>query len=124
MRMTEVRFADQTPIDSYGGGGFRLKGEFRAGGLLLTPEGVSPWPVSTVAELTAEAFAPVVGEAGAIDVLLVGMGAEIAALPAEARAALTAANIGVETMSTASACRTYNMLLSEGRRVAAALIAI
>ncbi|MEL6220164.1 MAG: Mth938-like domain-containing protein, partial [Pseudomonadota bacterium] len=48
----------------------------------------------------------------------------IAPLPADVRQAIEAAGIGVEVMSTPSACRTYNVLLSEGRRVACALTAV
>jgi len=57
-------------------------------------------------------------------VLLIGKGADIAPLTRETRAALEAAGLGFEVMSTPSACRTYNVLLTEGRRVAAALVAM
>lgn len=122
MRVTEIDFSGPPPIDAYGGGGFRLSGAFHEGGLLLTPAGVAAWPVSAA---PGEAdFAAVIAEAAAIDVLLIGMGAEIAPLDRAARRALESAGIGAEIMSTGSACRTYNVLLSEGRRVAAALIAV
>jgi uncharacterized protein len=61
---------------------------------------------------------------GKIDVLLVGTGAEIAHLPADFRAALEAAGIGVETMNSPAAARTYNVLLGEGRRIAACLLPV
>lgn len=122
MRINEIDYSGPPPVDAYGGGGFRLGGVFHEGGLLLTPAGVSPWPV---AGAPSEAdFAAVIGEADAIDVLLIGMGAQIEPLDRAARLALEAAGIGAEVMSTASACRTYNVLLSEGRRVAAALIPV
>ncbi|QIE54543.1 hypothetical protein G5B40_03280 [Pikeienuella piscinae] len=122
MRISELTWDGPPPIDGYGGGGFRLAGVFRPGGLLLTPAAAADWRVGAA---PGEAdFAPVIAEADAIDVLLVGMGTEIAFLDAGARSALEAAGIGVEVMSTGSACRTYNVLLSEGRRVAAALIAV
>lgn len=122
MRITELSWDGPPPIDGYGGGGFRLAGVFRPGGLLLTPGAVADWRAGP--EPVEADFAAVIAEADAIDVLLVGMGAEIASLGAGSRAALEAAGIGVDVMSTGSACRTYNVLLSEGRRVAAALNAV
>lgn len=122
MRMSEIGYEGLPPIDSYGGGGFRIQNEFLTGDLMLSPTGgVAPW---TAGDIGAGAFATFIDEAAEVDVLLVGMGAEIAALPRAARTALEDAGIGVEIMSTPSACRTYNVLLAEGRRVAAALIAI
>ncbi|WP_340108573.1 Mth938-like domain-containing protein [Pikeienuella sp. HZG-20] len=122
MRISELSWDGPPPIDSYGGGGFRVSGVFRAGGLLLTPGGMAGWPAA--APFSPEDFAPVIAEAAETDVLLVGMGREIAPLPAPVRLALEAAGIGAEVMATGAACRTYNVLLSEGRRVAAALVAV
>lgn len=124
MRVSEIDYEGPRPIDSYGGGGFRIAGAFHEGGLVKTPEAMARWPVRRPSDMTEADFAPVLAAAGAIDVLLVGMGEEIAALPGPIRAALEGAGIGVEAMSTASACRTYNVLLAEDRRVAAALIAV
>lgn len=59
--------------------------------------------------------------AGQIDVLFIGTGADIAHLPAALRQNLEEAGLGVEAMATPAAARTYNVLLSEGRRIAAAL---
>ncbi|MEM7544743.1 MAG: Mth938-like domain-containing protein [Pseudomonadota bacterium] len=120
--MSEIGYEGQPPIDSYGGGGFRIMDGFRAGDLMITPvAGVMDWDA---AALSAVAFEAVFAEAGEIDVLLVGMGAEIAPLPAATRIAMDEAGIGVEVMSTASACRTYNVLLAEDRRVAIAARAV
>ncbi|MEM7723892.1 MAG: Mth938-like domain-containing protein [Pseudomonadota bacterium] len=117
MRINEVQFDDSRPVEGYGPGFFRIGGEVVQGSVLLLPSGVSPWAgYHEVAALTAS-----VSE---IDVLFVGTGAEIAHLPSDVRQVLEAAGLGVEAMSTPSACRTYNVLLSEGRRVGAALIAV
>jgi uncharacterized protein len=59
-----------------------------------------------------------------IDILIVGTGTEIGHPPAGFRKALEAAGVGVEPMASAQACRTYNVLLSEGRRVGAALLPV
>lgn len=117
MRMIEIDYEAQPPIDGYGPGGFRIAGEWHEGGVLVMLQG--PQPLSDV---TVDAFGPVLAAAADLDVVLVGMGADIAPLPAEVRSALEDAGLGYETMSTPSACRTYNVLLTEDRRVAVALL--
>jgi len=120
MRITEISLDGRRPVDGYGPGGFRIGGRWRAGSLVLTPAGVQGFE----APLDAEVLGPVLAQAAGIDVVLVGQGAEIAPLAKPLREALEAAGIGVEIMSTASACRTYNVLLAEDRRVAAVLVAV
>ncbi len=115
MRMNEVDFGAQPPIEGYGPGFFRVGTEVIAGPMLMLPTGASAW--AGLPDLTA-----VLAVADRIDVLFVGMGREIRDLEAGLRGELEAAGIGVEIMATPSACRTYNVLLSEGRRVAAALM--
>jgi uncharacterized protein len=120
MRMTEIPMEGQRPVDGYGPGGFRVDGDWHAGSLLLLPSGIRPLESPP----SVESLSAVLAAAEAVDVLLVGMGTEIAPLPRPVRAALEEAGIGVEVMSTPSACRTYNVLLTEHRRVAAALVAL
>ena len=128
IRLEELVFSGQPPVDGYGDGGFRIQGAFHAGSLLLLPAGILPWEVAALGDLTAESLAPVrdAGPSGgnAVDVLLIGTGARIARPAAHVVADLEAQGIGVEFMDTGAACRTYNVLLSEARRVAAALIAV
>jgi uncharacterized protein len=119
MKMNEVRFAVRPPIDGYGQGGFRIGGYAHRGGLLLLPGRIAEW--SPGAALTLDSFAGVLEAADEIDILLVGMGARISALPTDVRAALEARGLGVDAMATPAACRTFNVLLAEERRVAAAL---
>lgn len=121
MQISEVGYEGPQPIDSYGGGGFRVADEFRPGDLMMFGPEPLKWEAGA---LDAAAFQAVIDNAEDIDVLLVGMGAEIRPLPGEARAALEAAGIGVEIMATPAACRTYNVLLAEDRRVAVAVVAI
>jgi uncharacterized protein len=120
MKMNEIPFEGQRPVDGYGPGGFRIAGKWHEGSLMLGPDGVA----AVETPLTPAALAPVVALAARIDVVLIGQGAEIAALPARLRVLMEEAGIGVEVMSTPSACRTYNVLLAEDRRVAAVLIAV
>ena len=115
MQMDEIAFRDARPIDGYGPGFFRIGGEVLRGAQLVLPGGVESWPGYPAAEAA---------EAAPIDILLVGTGGEIAPVPQDFTTRLEAAGIGVEPMATPAACRTYNMLLAEGRRVGAALLPV
>jgi uncharacterized protein len=114
----------QAGIDAYGNGGFRFAGVSHRGSLLCLPKGMFAWNVSAVAQITAETLAPVFAVADDIDVLLIGLGPDIAAIPRELRDALRERKVIVEAVNTGSAIRTYNVLLAEERAVAAALIAV
>jgi uncharacterized protein len=112
-------------IDAYGQGGFRLSGERREGSVLILGDEARSWPVAALAQLTAADLTPVI-EAGRAEVefVLLGVGARNAPPPREVREALQRAGIGLEFMDTPAAARLYNVLTAEGRRVAAALIAV
>ena len=112
------------PIDAYGNGGFRFADMSHRGSLLALPSGIRAWPVNAVAELTDEALDPIFAEGDAIDLLLLGTGADIAAIPAAFRTRFREAGIGLDVMQTGAAARTYNILLAENRKVGAALIAV
>ena len=120
MRMIEIDYEAQPPIDGYGPGGFRLGGNWHDGSILLMPEGLLPIPH----QLSVKTLTPILAAVDTLDVLLIGMGADIAPLPHDMRRSLDDAGIGMDIMSTPSACRTYNVLLTEDRRVAALLLAI
>ncbi len=111
-------------IDAFGDGGFRFAEMSHRGSILATPGGVRIWPVTRFAELTLESLKPVFDEAEAIDFLILGIGNEIAFLPPSLRDPLREVGITVEAMATPAAARTYNVLVGEERRVAAALIAV
>jgi len=120
MRMNEIDYEAQPPIDGYGPGGFRIAGEWHDGALVVLPSGTQRFD----GDLTGVVIETVTAEKDALDVVLVGMGGEIAPVPKALRAALDSAEVGVEAMSTPSACRTFNVLLTEGRRVAAILLPV
>lgn len=126
--MADRRFDGFVPgrfqIDAFGAGGFRFAEMSHRGSILATPSGVRIWPVASFAEVTLESLQPVLNEAEAIDFLILGIGREIAFLPASLRDRFKAAGITVEAMATPAAARTYNVLVGEERRVAAALIAV
>lgn len=111
-------------IDAFGAGGFRFAEMSHRGSILATPSGVRIWPVAAFAEITLASLQPVLDEAEAIDFLILGIGLEIAFLPPSLRDPLRAAGVTVEAMATPAAARTYNVLVAEERRVAAALIAV
>ena len=111
-------------IDAYGDGGFRFAEMSHRGSILVLPSGIRAWDATEPRAIDAGALAPVLAEAGAIDLLLVGTGLDIAPLPEALRRRLREAGIGLDVMQTGAAARTYNILLAENRKVAAALIAV
>jgi preprotein translocase subunit SecF len=117
--------ANAPSIDAYGGGGFRLDGVRHDGSLLILADEARAWPVASMADLTMESLKPVF-DAGRQDVefLLLGVGARNAQPPRVIRERLLAAGMGLEFMDTPAAAKLYNVLTSEGRRLAAALIAV
>ncbi len=110
-------------IDSYGAGGFGFAGMSHRGSIVALPSGIYAWNVNPTA-LTPDDFAMAIAERDAFDLLLIGMGTEMARPPRPVRAALEAAGIIYDPMATGHAVSTYNLLLEEKRRVAAALIAV
>lgn len=124
MKLTELEFEGaQAPIDGYAPAGFRVAGQFFDGPVILDAAGVRSWPVGPdVSALDPAAARPFLAMGGALDVLLIGVGPETRPVPAAFRAALEAAELRFDAISTPAACRTYNVLLNEGRRVAAALL--
>jgi uncharacterized protein len=121
--MAELR---QPPsIDAYGGGGFRVSGERVEGSILILNDELRPWPVTSLAGLGPEQIAEVLAAGSReVEFLLLGVGPKVAPPPPALRQALQAAGMGLEVMDTATAARVYNVLAAEGRRLAAALIAI
>lgn len=117
MRLTEISYDTAPPVDGYGPGFFRIGGEKYEGGLLLLPNRVVGWSGYEDIEVILEI-------ADDLDVLFVGTGAEIAHVPAAFRDAVEGAGPGLEVMASPTACRTYNVLLSEGRRIGAALLPV
>jgi uncharacterized protein len=113
-------------IEAYGDGGFRVSGKRLEGSVIVFPDNTLAWPVSDPAQLTAASLAGVgeAGRSGGVELLLIGTGARMTLIDRTLRQALRADGVVVETMDTGAACRTYNVLMAEGRRVAAALIAV
>jgi uncharacterized protein len=126
MDLTPLIPAGRQIVESYGSGRFRVSGRVFEGSILVLTDRTAAWPVADMASMTLDGLAAVAdaARAGTIDLLLVGCGARIAPIPAQIRQALRDVGVVTEPMDTGAACRTYNVLMAEGRRVAAALIAI
>src|SRR5215211_3185953 len=110
--------AGRQVIERYAASGFRVSGAVYLGPVLVFPDRTEAWAEPA---FTAEGLAPVLAYDG-VELLLLGCGRRIAPVGAELRTALKAGGIAVEPMDTGAACRTYNMLAAEDRRVAAALL--
>lgn len=112
------------PIDGYGDGAFRIGGLVHHGSILLLPERVIEWPVTDLISVTVEDFSEIIIRKDQIEFVLIGYGTDVSPLPTKVRGLLEAAGIGIEYMNSGAAARTYNILIAEGRRMAAAIIAI
>lgn len=115
---------DRQLVQGYRAGGFTVAGVRYEGSLLVFPDRVVAWPVSAMAELTLASLEALREPGPVPDILVVGSGAAFHLFPPALRQDLRAWGTVVEVMATPAACRTYNVLLAEDRRVAAALIAL
>ncbi|GAB4236709.1 MAG: Mth938-like domain-containing protein [Kiloniellaceae bacterium] len=111
-------------IESYGGGGFKVSGAAYSGSILVLPDWTGAWSAAVIGELDIASLEPVLAADPPVEVLLIGCGAAMAFIEPELRAAAKARGVALEPMDTGAACRTYNVLMAEDRRVAAALIAV
>jgi uncharacterized protein len=111
-------------IQAYGDGGFRIAGTRHEGSVLVFRERTLPWACAGPEAMTPEAFQSVVDAPEPAEILLVGCGAAFAAVPKGLREGLKARGLVLEWMDTPAACRTFNVLLAEDRRFAAALVAV
>ena len=125
MVLSDPLLAGRAPIGAHRGGLFRIGAVEHRGSLMILSRGVFAWPVADDASAVNEAtLAPVLDEGPAAGFLLLGTGATQVFPPRPLREAFAKAGIGLEAMDTGAACRTYNVLLAEGRIFAAALIAL
>ncbi len=112
------------PIDAYGRGGFVFAGMSHRGSLLCLPNAIWAWPVAKPADINEELLSRVFEAANIVDTLIIGTGTDIWVPPKGLREALRAVQIVLDPMQTGPAIRTYNIMVGERRRVAAALIAV
>ncbi len=111
-------------IDGYGQGGFRFGEISHKGSIIVLPSGIHAFEAPEPFLHTDALYARVFSEASGIDILLIGSGTIPYPLPDTLRWRFRDAGISADAMTTAAACSTFNVLLTEGRRVAALLVAV
>jgi uncharacterized protein len=112
------------PIEAYGNGGFAFAEMSHRGSLLCLPDAIWAWPVTRPEQIDKASLERVFAAAGGIDTLIVGTGTDVWLPPPALREALRAVKVVLDAMQTGPAIRTYNIMIGERRRVAAALIAV
>lgn len=122
MDVTPLVPAGAQIIQSYAEGQFRVSGVVHAGAVIVYPDRTVLWNAS--ADVSVDDFAPLLAHAGELDVVLLGLGRTVVTPPFDLRRALKEQGLTLDFMDTGAACRTYNVLMAEGRRVAAALLPV
>ncbi len=122
IKASSAHYPGIAPIDAYGNGGFRFAGMSHRGSILCLPSGIYAWEPAD--PLDVQSLAPALAERGEMRVLILGTGARQVFPAPTLRRAFLEAGLALEPMDTGAACRTYNVLLGEGRSVAAALMAV
>lgn len=124
MEITPAIPGDRQVIASYGPNLFRISGVVHTSSVIVFTDRTVAWPVTALSELSLDSFAAVCTAEPAVEVLLLGVGPQNLPVPSTLRRGLRDAGIVLDSMDTGAACRTYNVLMAEDRRVAAALIAL
>lgn len=124
MDVTPIIPAGRQVIDTYAPGRFRISNIVHEGPVIVMPDQTVAWAVGGFEAFTVDSLGPVLTADPAVEILLIGTGERMQLLHSRLRRALKEAGIVADVMDTRAACRTYNVLLSEERRVAAALIPI
>lgn len=124
IQLSEAHFPGRAPIDAYGDGGFRFAEMSHRGSLICTRAGIFGWNVEGPQDFTPQAFATVFAAADETEILLIGTGLELVPIKPALRTQFRDRAISADSMSTGAAVRTYNVLLAEGRAVAAAFVAV
>lgn len=120
MDITPLLAGDRQVIERYSATGFRVSGATYDGAIVVLPQATHAWAAASLIDASPANLAPVI-EAG-VQILLLGCGKQMLPVPPALRQALRAHGVVIEAMDTGAACRTYNVLLAEDRRVAAALL--
>lgn len=124
MKLTRADNDAPALVAAYGDGGFRINDDRIEGSVLIVNGEASAWPVSGVDDIKDSSFDGIAKAEPAVELLLIGVGADLCLLPAGVREALEEKDLPFDVMDTGAAARTFNVLALEGRRVAAALIAV
>ena len=127
MDITPLIPSNRKIITGYGGGSFKISAENIEGSVIILQDTIIKWSIVT-GDITLESLLPIIENLNKnsldIELLIIGCGETHQRLSAEIHNAFRAKHINVEIMTTGAACRTYNVLLGEERKIAAALIAV
>ena len=125
MDITPLIGADRRIIQGYGPGLFRISGEVFHSPIIVFPDRVEPWNFhGDPAAFTEKDFTGFLDHAKGVEVALLGCGASMPFVSPALRRVFSGRGVALEVMDTGAACRTYNVLMSEGRQVAALLLPI
>ncbi len=125
MDITPERNPRTIQVEAYGDGGFRLNGRRFDGTVCLLPTGVTCPRLRCVQDLDGSNWPPeILAQAKALDVLLVGTGETMVRVPQSAKDALKVAGLHCEPMNTGAGCRTFNVLVLDGRNIGALLFSV
>ena len=111
-------------IQSYGDYRFKISDKIYETPILVFPDEIIPWAVNSIDDLSTTSIRAVIEAKPSVEIFLVGCGTSIRLIQPAIRDELKIAGIAIESMDTGAACRTFNVLTTEDRRVAAALIPV
>ena len=120
MDVTPLVREGQQIIQSYAADGFKVSGVDYKGSIIVTPSTVFSWEMKDITSLTADSFTMLSDQD--IDVLLLGTGPSFQFITDDVKNAVKQYGFSLDVMDNGAACRTYNVLMAEGRRVAVALV--
>jgi uncharacterized protein len=120
MKLHQSRPSGQNLFTGYGEGYVSVNGQEHRSSVLVMQDSLDPWSVTRLADITAADFEALLARTP--EVVILGTGNALAFPDLRLSRSLAQARIGLEVMDTRAACRTYNILAAEGRRVLAALI--
>jgi uncharacterized protein len=123
MDITPIIPQGKNIIKSYGNMAFKINDAEYSGNIILLPDRVDVWDIKSAENIATESL-QIITQNDTVEILLIGCGEAHMPLPPDLYQYFSDFNIGVEIMTTGAACRTYNVLLGEGRNVVAALVAV
>ena len=124
MDVTPLIPSDRKVISGYGPGMFRINDTVVNHPIMLFPGRMMPWAPSDHGKLALDDFTMLADQPEPVEVLLIGTGETMQFMPPKLRQAIRDMGPVPDIMDTGAACRTYNVLLAEGRHIAAALLPI
>ena len=124
MDVTPLIKEGQQIIQSYAAGRFKISGISYDHPVIVAPNETNLWPDAPdkIEDFDVESLRSLLAHASEIDVLLVGTGSKMHFISQKIRTDLSALGLAIDVMDTGAACRTYNVLVAEGRRVVAVMM--